>query len=499
MINIQQVIELREKEFDYLLNKDDVSRDMVIATKVIRDNNIWLIDGIIYSNVNGKWVKENNAGDSIIETINKLSQVYLSYMKLNQRNIIAKEIKMMLENEAICPEFQLDKNLIYFNNGCFDLFKNEFTAIDKNEILKLPFIKFDFDWNEKIKYDQILLDLLNWWSLGDEFNKRYLLQMLGAIISGFQVQQIFNFYGAEGSGKSLIIKLIARIIGEENVISTTINSLNQRFGTLQILRKKLIVESDASTTEAIQPEMIKKITGGDTIQFEFKGGGFQNKTLQTNVLITSNVPLIFKGDFEGLNRRLLIYNFPYTAKNFDPEIVDFKFFSIPIGRLNKIREFVNGSFEFKIKVLIPLVIDALKAFSQVIINDFTFDETVSMKAEKYRVNMNSDNVLRFYDELSKNNEFLTYFTADFDRKIYYAKSADLFEVYKKWIFQNQLKPFSHYSFRSKLANIVAKDRKVKVYESKHVNNIRNFVIEFTREEGAQAWEDFIDKELNNEN
>lgn len=479
---LKKIIDKRINYLTNILNDIVIDNSIALSAKFILDNNIWVVDNICYLFRDNIFIKINDAGDKYGDKLKSFIQEFYSSLKNGVRNVILNEVCSLLENKSICPSLPNNKNVIFLLNGCFDIFSGKFKLIDNDIINQIPLMIMNFNFIEtKTKYNDIFVRLLKWWTRNNENNYKFLKQMLGAIFSGYQVEKIFNFYGVEGSGKSLLIQLIERVVGPEFVANTNITSLVNRFGTLQILRKKLLVETDIQDTDEIEPSMLKKISGGDTIQFEFKGGGFLYKKPQTNILISSNNILQFKGTFQGINRRLLIYYFPYSSKNFDKKKVNGEFDSIPINELNKIREFINGEWLFKNEILEPFVSDCLKEFHRLYLNNFEFIETQEMKDKKRESETKSNSILFYYDDKFSLEDF----DKDNRKQIYYIKGSMLFDEYADWAKESGYKTRGKNKFFHDLKEIIEKHKNTKCYINKNISNLgRNFVIEFDTTEKA---------------
>lgn len=481
----KQIEKIKLKRETYLQNiLSDVNVDNIIihAANFIYKNNVWVIDNICYYFEDNNFFKVNDAGDKYGDKLKPLIQKFFISLTMGVRNTILHEVCSLLENKNVCLPLPSNKNWIFFNNGCFDIFTGIFKEIEENLLLSIPILKLDFNFiNYKYQYNETFIKLIKWWTRNNKDNYIFLKQMLGAIFSGYQVEKIFNFYGVEGSGKSLLIQLIEKVIGSEYVANTNITSLVNRFGTLQILRKKLLVETDIQDTDEIEPSMLKKISGGDTIQFEFKGGGFLYKKPQTNILISSNNILQFKGTFQGINRRLLIYYFPYSIKHFDKKKVNNEFDSIPINELNTIRNFINGDWIFKSEIIEPFITECLKEFHKLFLNNFEFMETKEMEAKKKESEIKSNSVFFYYDDKFNLEEF----TRDNRKQIYYIKGNFLFEDYTEWAKNSGYRLRGKNKFFHDLKDVIEKQTKTKCYINKNVSNEgRQFVIEFNEEEKA---------------
>lgn len=173
-------------------------------------------------------------------------------------------------------ELDADEEIINFQNGLLNIRTLELFP-HSPEILST--VQRPCNWNPKApscptfeKYiDTLTAD-------EDEQNafesKMLLLQFLGLIISnvrGYRTKKALFLVGAGNSGKSQFLELAARLVGDENFASVDLQSLEERFGTAAIWRKRLVGAPDMAYQRVSEMKLFKKVTGGDRIDFEFKG------------------------------------------------------------------------------------------------------------------------------------------------------------------------------------------------------------------------------------
>ena len=141
-------------------------------------------------------------------------------------------------------------------------------------------------------------------------------------------QRVLILTGTAGGGKSTLVTLIERIIGEENVAVLRTNQLESRFETFRYVDRSLLVAKDVASNFLNQKGTykIKALVGGDLEEAERKNANVTYKFYGTfNVIITSNTRLkvSLDSDVEAWRRRLLIvsYRNPKPEKEI-PQLVD---------------------------------------------------------------------------------------------------------------------------------------------------------------------------------
>lgn len=81
----------------------------------------------------------------------------------------------------------------------------------------------------------------------DKDSIEYSLQFMGSCLSGMQKLEKFTLFMGHGSnGKSTLIKLLSKIIGDNYVETRDISSLNETFSMEGLDKTKLIISTESS-------------------------------------------------------------------------------------------------------------------------------------------------------------------------------------------------------------------------------------------------------------
>lgn len=170
------------------------------------------------------------------------------------------------------------------------------------------------------------IDLLQRWS--------------GMLLLGVNLAQKFMVLtGTAGGGKSTLINILARIIGQENVAALRTRFLHERFELFNYVGKTFLIGADVPGDFLMSDGafVIKALVGKDILQAERKNG--ENVTIigDFNIGITCNTRLRVRldGDTEAWERRLMIV--PYERakpKKVDPNFVENLLESESSGILN---------------------------------------------------------------------------------------------------------------------------------------------------------------------
>ena len=256
-------------------------------------------------------------------------------------------------------ELDADEELINFQNGLLNIRTLELFP-HSPEILST--VQRPCNWNPKAtscptfeKYiDTLTAD-------EDEQNafesKMLLLQFLGLIISnvrGYRTKKALFLVGAGNSGKSQFLELAARLVGDENFASIDLQSLEERFGTAAIWRKRLVGAPDMSYQRVSEMKLFKKITGGDRIDFEFKGRDRFTDVFRGVLVFCCNALPKFGGDKgRHVYERMLVLpcDNVIPAEQRDPNIIE-KLFDeregIVYNAVLCLKQLVEENFRFTI-------------------------------------------------------------------------------------------------------------------------------------------------------
>ncbi|PLW80742.1 hypothetical protein C0585_00905 [Candidatus Woesearchaeota archaeon] len=131
------------------------------------------------------------------------------------------------------------------------------------------------------------------------------------LIPSYPIHRIFCFIGGGMNGKSKFLELLRKFIGDYNCGATELDTLlNSRF-ELTRLHKKLVCQmGETNFNEMSKTSMLKKLSGGDLIGFEYKNKDLLEEINYAKILIsTNNLPSTTDKTI-GFYRRWMIIDFP---------------------------------------------------------------------------------------------------------------------------------------------------------------------------------------------
>ena len=182
-------------------------------------------------------------------------------------------------------------------------------------------------------------------TLGREELKEYLLTVLAYLVSGDRkLQKFFILKGGGANGKSTLISLLSKIIGDEFVTSISLSKLNEKFALSSAVGKRLIIASENECSQKISTETIKKLTGDDLVEIEQKYKDRYSDKLQVETLFAINNTIHFSENSYGLKRRLAVIPFDYRIKEAEMDFDLEKKLEAEIPDI--MRKFIGIHFDF---------------------------------------------------------------------------------------------------------------------------------------------------------
>jgi len=137
------------------------------------------------------------------------------------------------------------------------------------------------------------------------------------LLPSYPIHRIFCFIGEGMNGKSKFLELLRKFIGSENCCSTELDILlNSRFEVTRLHKKLVCQMGETNFNEMSKTSLLKKLSGGDLIGFEYKNKNpFEEMNYAKILIATNNLPATTDKTI-GFYRRWCIIDFPnqFTEK-----------------------------------------------------------------------------------------------------------------------------------------------------------------------------------------
>lgn len=346
-------------------------------------------------------------GDKLIEEYRIITvgtQIYIyedGYYQKDNRSIerkmieMFKDIKTQQRSEVlnyVRIQTALERNSIPLEPYIINL-KN--TRLDIRTSSLLPFT------HEAIEFDRIpvaydptayspdLDKMLNRVFMGDREVVDLFGEMVGyCLMKHCEYASAFIFYGSGSNGKSTILDLIKKFLGQANYSTIELDKLTEKFNTAELENMLANIGDDINNTVIRDTGTIKNLISGNGVMAQRKGERpFNLKAYAKHIYSCNEMPHSFDKT-EGMYRRWVFIPFVATFKKSDPDY----------DPLIKDKIFTERALSYLLNI-------ALEGAKRLMNNKkFTEPETVKKAKEQYKVD--NSNSLTWLNETDKDRNYI---------------------------------------------------------------------------------------------
>lgn len=147
--------------------------------------------------------------------------------------------------------------------------------------------------------------------VGEDYVKTLYQIIAYCLLSDYPIHRLFCLIGEGMNGKSCFLRLLKKFVGESNVTATELDTLiSSRFEVTRLHKKLVCMMGETNFNEISKTSIIKKLTGQDTIGFEYKNKTpFDEVNYAKIIIATNNLPTTTDKTV-GFYRRWMIIDFP---------------------------------------------------------------------------------------------------------------------------------------------------------------------------------------------
>lgn len=176
-----------------------------------------------------------------------------------------------------------------------------------------------------IPYDRearcpMFLDFLHQIMLDRKALVNYLQKFIGYCLTGCTNEQIFSvWYGTGMNGKSTLLNIIARLLGDDyhaNVQSDTLSPRNRPGIPNDIARlrgTRLVIASETNEGQRLDESLIKQMTGGDKLSARFMFAEFFEFKPEFKIVMLTNHKPTIRGTDHAIWRRIHLVPFDFSV------------------------------------------------------------------------------------------------------------------------------------------------------------------------------------------
>ena len=279
-------------------------------------------NGLVYVNntfltyADGYWSKLSEHGDLRY----KVTQFLSPGAKTKDINELFKMLKYTCIVKS--ADFKQKSNCVCFVNGVLDM--STFELIPHNPHFHLMSGR-NVVWDENAKsptFEQYLHDIFRDDNDRDE-KIQFLTEWLGlCLIPDTSYEKFVVCVGEGGNGKSVLLKLMPELLGQENVYSAPIERLGNRRALAELDGKLLLTSSEINENTVMDDGILKQIVSGDMIEAERKYEHPFTFVPYTRIMLATNHLPKLHDVTHAFFRRLVMLKFNriFTADEMDLDL-----------------------------------------------------------------------------------------------------------------------------------------------------------------------------------
>lgn len=163
-----------------------------------------------------------------------------------------------------------------------------------------------------------------WQGLPDIEDRTAVLQEFAGLtlLPTAKFQKMLWLVGPGSNGKSVVLDVLVRLVGKENMAAVHLDHFGQRFALAPLCGKLLNVSSEITANATLADHNLKAVVAGDIVQGERKHEqAFTFRPYAKIVAATNDLPRVLDSS-HGFFRRLIILDFPRIFKEHeqDPDL-----------------------------------------------------------------------------------------------------------------------------------------------------------------------------------
>lgn len=179
---------------------------------------------------------------------------------------IVKKLKSEPTIQISNYDINRDKNLINCKNGVINLDTGELMRHEK-EYSFTYCIEANFILNKEEISAPNFEEFIETSLEKNKEKRKLLLEIVGYLSSNYnEAKAAFVFLGRPHSGKSLLSKLIARLIREKEVSNIPLHKLGDRFNIAELSNHRININAELSSCKVGSVDVFKSIVGGDYLK-----------------------------------------------------------------------------------------------------------------------------------------------------------------------------------------------------------------------------------------
>lgn len=272
-------------------------------------------------------------------------------------------------------------HLIPFQNGVFDLKTGCLIPYSHEQYFtaKLP-----WNFNEKASSEWFLKLFSEWVNEPEE-----IIEILAlCLYRDMPIQKFFFLLGSGANGKTMLLQILTRALGEVNVSTLPLDEFRDRFAAIELHRKLANIVDELPPDTIRDSGMLKRLTGNSQLTSDVKHRDRVTFTSYATQIVAMNTLPPTDDTTEAFYRRIHILDFPNK---------------IPIEKrdLDLSRKLANETENYE-----GIIALAIRKLQHAMNNDWKFQHVIERDTDAVRVEYStrSDTVTFMIDEFCQDSE-----------------------------------------------------------------------------------------------
>ncbi len=199
-----------------------------------------------------------------------------------------------------------NKNWIQFNNIIYDINTGD-TFKPSPEYFNVNPVPHNLGESE----DTPIIDSLFKEWVGEEYVLTLKETIALTLIQDYPLHRLIILFGSGLNGKGVFLRFVEKLIGEKNIVSSSIEKIiKDKFASAKLYKKNCCLIGETNFGVFEDTKKIKELTGQDLIDGEFKNKNAFNFRNYATIFIASNSLPSTLDKTDGFYRRPLIIDFP---------------------------------------------------------------------------------------------------------------------------------------------------------------------------------------------
>lgn len=222
-------------------------------------------------------------------------------------------IKKLMRPEILSMHEFDRKPVVNFINGTLELDTGNFREHSADDYCS---IQLPYAYNAKAKcprFEKFIEEIT-----AEDTKRAENLQFIAgyALLSDCRYERMFVLTGEGGNGKTIYVKVLERLFGEENITHFDPVGLTADFKLIHLRSSWLNITGEIKCDLTSTEENLKAIASGESLQACLKGKDYLTFRSRTKLIFCTNGQLRSSDTSDGLARRLTIIDFPCQFVDF---------------------------------------------------------------------------------------------------------------------------------------------------------------------------------------